>query len=64
MNKRILEMIGGRLAVAVLSLFLVSLAVFFITELLPGDTAQELLGQAVTTIVRPSCVISSGSLGC
>jgi len=49
MNKRILEMIGGRLAVAILSLFLVSLAVFFITELLPGDTAQELLGQAVTT---------------
>jgi len=27
----------------------VSLAVFFITELLPGDTSQELLGQAVTT---------------
>ena len=26
-----------------------SLAVFFITELLPGDTSQELLGQAVTT---------------
>lgn len=48
MNKRVLELIGNRLAVAVLSLFLVSLAVFFITELLPGDTAQELLGQAVT----------------
>lgn len=48
MTKRTSGMIGKRLAVAVLSLFLVSLAVFFITELLPGDTAQELLGQAVT----------------
>ena len=48
MNSRILMLIGRRLAIAVLSLFLVSVAVFLITGLLPGDLAQELLGQAVT----------------
>jgi peptide/nickel transport system permease protein len=38
----------GRLAVGLLSLLLVSLAVFAITAQLPGDVAQQLLGQAAT----------------
>src|SRR5215210_1984670 len=43
-----LKLIGGRLAVAALSLLAVSVAVFAITGLLPGDVAQESLGQAAT----------------
>ncbi|TQS70775.1 ABC transporter permease [Rhodobacteraceae bacterium] len=37
-----------RLAIALLTLVIVSFAVFFATELLPGDVAQILLGQAAT----------------
>lgn len=43
-----LKLILGRLAVAALSLLAVSVAVFAITGLLPGDVAQESLGQAAT----------------
>ncbi|HKM61169.1 MAG TPA: ABC transporter permease [Acidisphaera sp.] len=38
----------GRLGAALLSLLLVSVAVFAITAQLPGDVAQQLLGQAAT----------------
>jgi len=41
-------LIGRRLGIAVLTLLIVSLAVFCATELLPGDVAQILLGQAAT----------------
>jgi len=42
------KMIGQRLALGVLTLFVVSLLIFFATELLPGDFAQEILGQSAT----------------
>ena len=44
MNLLLLRMIAGRLAVGVLSLLAVSIVVFTITALLPGDAAQEQLG--------------------
>lgn len=44
----ILKLIGKRIAVALLTLLTVSLVIFFITSLLPGDAAQEALGQAAT----------------
>jgi peptide/nickel transport system permease protein len=41
-------MVGQRLGVALITLLIVSFAVFFATELLPGDVAEVLLGQAAT----------------
>src|SRR5690349_11670748 len=41
-------LIVKRLCAAVLTLLLVSLVVFSITSLLPGDAAQEMLGQSAT----------------
>jgi peptide/nickel transport system permease protein len=43
-----LRLVAVRLALGVLSLLLVSLAIFAITSLLPGDAAEELLGQHAT----------------
>jgi peptide/nickel transport system permease protein len=40
--------IGRRLLLIILVLFLVSLIVFFITSIIPGDTAQMMLGQNAT----------------
>ena len=48
MKKQVLSLIGGRLAIALITLLIVSSAVFFATALLPGDTAAILLGQAAT----------------
>ena len=42
------KMIAQRLALGVVTLFVVSLIIFLGTELLPGDFAQEILGQAAT----------------
>jgi peptide/nickel transport system permease protein len=42
------RLIASRLALALVSLWLVSLIVFAITALLPGDAAQAALGQAAT----------------
>lgn len=42
------RLVAGRLGLGLLSLFLVSVVVFTITGLLPGDAAQESLGQAAT----------------
>ncbi len=44
----VLKMIAQRLALGVLTLFVVSLVIFGATELLPGDLASTLLGQAAT----------------
>ncbi len=44
----LLIQVSKRLAIALLTLVIVSFAVFFATELLPGDVAQILLGQAAT----------------
>lgn len=41
-------LVSQRLGIALLTLLIVSFAVFFATELLPGDVAQILLGQAAT----------------
>lgn len=41
-------LVGQRLAIAAITLVIVSFAVFFATELLPGDVAEILLGQAAT----------------
>jgi peptide/nickel transport system permease protein len=48
MNIRVLNLILSRLFVAMITLLIVSFAVFFATNLLPGDTASILLGQAAT----------------
>jgi peptide/nickel transport system permease protein len=48
MNGQTLRLIVNRLAVAVLTLLAVSVVVFTITSLLPGDAAQALLGQEST----------------
>ncbi|MBL4916537.1 ABC transporter permease [Szabonella alba] len=42
------KMVGQRLALGVLTLFIVSVVIFGATELLPGDLARELLGQSAT----------------
>jgi peptide/nickel transport system permease protein len=42
------RLVLGRIGAALVSLLLVSVAVFAITALLPGDVAEELLGQAAT----------------
>ena len=48
MNLQIGSLILKRLGIAVITLIIVSFAVFFTTNLLPGDTATILLGQAAT----------------
>ena len=48
MNSTITRLVVKRLGSGLLTLLIVSLVVFMITNLLPGDTAQELLGQAAT----------------
>ncbi|MBB5551281.1 ABC transporter permease [Rhizobium sp. MC63] len=48
MNNPILSLIASRLLIAVVTLIIVSFAVFFATTMLPGDTASILLGQAAT----------------
>lgn len=42
------QFIIRRLLLIIVVLFLVSLIIFFITSVIPGDTAQEILGQAAT----------------
>ncbi|MEZ5697448.1 MAG: ABC transporter permease [Sphingomonadaceae bacterium] len=46
--KDIWRMIGQRLLLGVLTLFIISVVIFGATELLPGDLARELLGQSAT----------------
>ena len=48
MNGTIARLVVGRLAVGVITLLIVSLVVFFLTSLLPGDAVQEMLGQEAT----------------
>ncbi len=48
MNAEIASMIGKRLFLSLITLLIVSFAVFFATNMLPGDTAAILLGQAAT----------------
>lgn len=48
MNAQITSLILARLGIAVITLIIVSFIVFAATEMLPGDVAQILLGQAAT----------------
>ncbi|HBF28449.1 ABC transporter permease [Rhizobium sp.] len=48
MNNRVLSLVLNRLAIAVITLVIVSILVFIATTFLPGDTATMLLGQAAT----------------
>jgi len=48
MNRTILRLVANRVAAGLLSLFAVSVVVFAITAVLPGDAAQETLGQEAT----------------
>lgn len=48
MNIRIFEIVLARMGVAVITLLIVSFVVFAATQLLPGDVAEILLGQAAT----------------
>jgi len=48
MNRIILLLLARRIALALLSLLAVSVVVFAITAVLPGDAAQEQLGQEAT----------------
>jgi peptide/nickel transport system permease protein len=48
MNGVILKLLGQRIALALLSLLAVSAVVFAITAVLPGDAAEEQLGQDAT----------------
>lgn len=48
MNAEIASMVGKRLFLSLITLLIVSFAVFFATNMLPGDTAAILLGQAAT----------------
>lgn len=45
---RIWRIIGQRLLLGVLTLFIISVVIFGATELLPGDLASQLLGQSAT----------------
>ena len=44
----VLRLIGKRLALGLLTLFVVSVIIFSAVELLPGDLAEEILGQSAT----------------
>lgn len=48
MTNPALPLIASRLVISVITLLIVSVAVFFATTMLPGDTATILLGQAAT----------------
>ena len=47
-GKSILGLIAQRVALGVLLLFAVSILIFVGTQILPGDVAQSILGQAAT----------------
>ena len=48
MNRLLLAMIGRRLALGALTLAAVAVFIFSVVELLPGDVAQEMLGNNAT----------------
>jgi peptide/nickel transport system permease protein len=48
MNQTIAALIVKRIALTLLILLIVSMIIFTITNLLPGDAAQQALGQAAT----------------
>lgn len=53
--RRVVSLVAQRLALGVLTLFLISLIIAFVVELLPGDTCQELMGQSATAETLEAC---------
>lgn len=51
----ILTLVAQRLALGLLILFIVSVIITFIVELLPGDTCQALMGQSATPEIVATC---------
>lgn len=47
-RRPILRMIAGRLGIGVFTLFVISVLIFLAVSLLPGDIAQQVLGQSAT----------------
>ena len=52
---KLLKMVAQRLALGLLTLFVVSLIIFFAVEMLPGDVCQEILGQFQTPETVAAC---------
>ena len=52
---KILIMVAQRLGLGLLTLFVVSLIIFFAVNLLPGDVCQEILGQSQTPDTVAAC---------
>ncbi len=52
---KILVMVAQRVSLGLLTLFAITLIIAFVVELLPGDTCQELLGQAATESTTAAC---------
>ena len=48
MSGNILLMVGKRILLGLLTLFIVAVFIFAVVELLPGDVAEEVLGQSAT----------------
>ncbi len=51
----VLTLVAQRLALGLLILFVVSVIIAFVVELLPGDTCQELMGQGATPETVAAC---------
>lgn len=51
----LIKLVAQRLALGLLILFIVSVAIAFVVELLPGDTCQELMGQGATPDTLQVC---------
>ena len=54
----IVDLVGRRVVIGILTLFVVSLVVFLATQVLPGNAAYAMLGRRRT---RPGCARPSGS---
>ena len=52
---KILKMVAQRLALGLLTVFVVSLIIFFAVNMLPGDVCQEILGQSQTPETVAAC---------
>ncbi len=52
---KILKMVAQRLALGLLTMFVVSLIIFFAVNMLPGDVCQEILGQSQTPDTVAAC---------
>ena len=53
--RQILTLVAQRLALGLLILFIVSIIIAFVVELLPGDTCQALMGQSATPETVQAC---------